>query len=433
MKLYLWISCLIPLVIPTTPAVRRFDQEQLVSIPYSKENLQLSQSLNLDIWEVSREQGIVARVNPQTKRQLSHQVQTKVLLPNLQKFVDEGDKILELDDEIVTDDRWHTAYHSMQDISAWMKALAAKYPQVASFNESIGSTEEGRSIPMMTIKAPSTTNKEVKSIWLQGLQHAREWIAGATTQYLIDYFTSGYGRIPQVTALLDAGVVIKIVPICNPDGYEYSRTSDRMWRKTRASVDNAKVGIDSNRNWPDHWNRGGASSNPSDDTYMGPAPGSAKEVKALMAEYQKTTNVYAAVDFHSYSQLILRPFDWTDDLSRDEVTLANIGKKMRDIYQSSSSLDFTSERGVELYPSSGGAPDWWYGIGTNPGQHKPYALTIELPPKSFLQGGFNYAASNIKTVGKGTADAVLELINYALENPLPIYFSLSLSPSLFHS
>lgn len=40
-----------------------------------------------------------------------------------------------------------------------------------------------------------------------------------------------------------------IVPILNPDGYEYTHTCDRMWRKNRARHEGVCVGVDLNRNF----------------------------------------------------------------------------------------------------------------------------------------------------------------------------------------
>ena len=53
-----------------------------------------------------------------------------------------------------------------------------------------------------------------------------------------------------------------IVPMFNPDGYEYTQTNDRLWRKTRSGPHCKQglfgkkccMGVDPNRNWDFHWN-----------------------------------------------------------------------------------------------------------------------------------------------------------------------------------
>jgi murein tripeptide amidase MpaA len=45
-----------------------------------------------------------------------------------------------------------------------------------------------------------------------------------------------------------------LVPIANPDGYVYTWTNDRMWRKTR-SLTSGCYGADPNRNWGYNWMR----------------------------------------------------------------------------------------------------------------------------------------------------------------------------------
>ena len=40
----------------------------------------------------------------------------------------------------------------------------------------------------------------------------------------------------------------------NPDGYEYSRSTDRLWRKTRSDNGHPSCkGVDGNRNWDYKW------------------------------------------------------------------------------------------------------------------------------------------------------------------------------------
>ena len=44
-----------------------------------------------------------------------------------------------------------------------------------------------------------------------------------------------------------------IAPVLNPDGYEHTHTIDRLWRKNKAKNIDGTVGVDLNRNWPNHW------------------------------------------------------------------------------------------------------------------------------------------------------------------------------------
>jgi len=250
---------------------------------------------------------------------------------------------------------------------------------------------------------------------LQGLQHAREWISAATMQYLADALASGYASDSRIKSILDK-VEVLIVPVANPDGYVYTWSTDRLWRKNRGA---SGSGVDINRNWPDHWGTGGSSKSPSSDTYMGTAPGSEPEIKALMSGFQAAPNMIAAVDFHSYSQLVLRPYGWTENRAPDETALNSIGAVMRDAMAKSRGTRYTNQRVVDLYVASGGSNDWWYGIGTPKGKPKPYGMAVELPPA----GGFNgfvLPPDQIVPVGTEILPAVLGMIEYALANPLGV-------------
>ena len=59
---------------------------------------------------------------------------------------------------------------------------------------------------------------------------------------------------------------VYIMPVANPDGYVYSRTTDRMWRKTRSGSGSC-IGVDPNRNWGYKWGGQGASRDPCRETY----------------------------------------------------------------------------------------------------------------------------------------------------------------------
>ena len=101
--------------------------------------------------------------------------------------------------------------------------------------------------------------------------HAREWIANAVATYQIKELLEN----DAVDSTYLDNINIYILPMANPDGYEYSRNTvsvfkqwtqkyisfhyiafqERLWRKNRA--DNAGApnckGVDLNRNWPFHY------------------------------------------------------------------------------------------------------------------------------------------------------------------------------------
>lgn len=63
--------------------------------------------------------------------------------------------------------------------------------------------------------------------------HAREWISTAVATYIINQLVE---KNANYTRLLDATDWI-IMPVANPDGYEFTHTEDRLWRKTRSVHD----------------------------------------------------------------------------------------------------------------------------------------------------------------------------------------------------
>ena len=404
----------------------RHDNEKVIRLPYSPQNLQVAKKLHLDVWSVSKQNGIDVRVNSVSLKKLESSLNLKasVVIPNLQQIIDSSSTPTNLENNAVqkkpkngggNTSAWHTAYHAYDDNVKWLQDLAKTYPQVVAFVPSIGTTPENRAIPMIKLNGKTGATPEKKRVWLQSMQHAREWITGATTMYIAETFASQYGKDERITHILDTVEVI-IVPMCNPDGYEYTRKTDRMWRKTRGTDG---LGVDPNRNWPDHWGQGGSSDVPEDEIYMGPSAGSAPEVQALMKAYQESPNVIAAVDFHSYSQLILRPYGWTDKESKDEKAFTELGEQLKKAYAKDSE-DFTNERIVDLYVASGGASDWFYNAGTDIGKQKPYGISIELPPSSAMLGGFVLPPEKIIPVGKDTTEAMIAMIDYALAHPLGI-------------
>ncbi|ORZ35589.1 hypothetical protein BCR44DRAFT_127466 [Catenaria anguillulae PL171] len=200
--------------------------------------------------------------------------------------------------------------------------------------------------------------------------HSREWIATAMAVNLLDVWTAGYGSNQLVTDLLN-GFEIIFVPMVNPDGYNESFKS-RLWRKNMQLFAGDCVGVDLNRNFPtDEWSDPqdfwASSPDPCDETFRGPAPGSAPETQALMAlvrEYQSKTGgmMKIFIDTHSYSQLWMFPtgYDCYSEYPElqelfDVSALATetiLGVHGKEYYYG----DICNT----IYPASGSATDWMF-------------------------------------------------------------------------
>lgn len=73
--------------------------------------------------------------------------------------------------------------------------------------------------------------------------HAREWIGSAVATYILSQLVE---KNASYAKLLDNSDWM-ILPVVNPDGYEFTHTGDRLWRKTRSNHgendDDSRYGI----------------------------------------------------------------------------------------------------------------------------------------------------------------------------------------------
>ncbi|EFX63163.1 hypothetical protein DAPPUDRAFT_67309 [Daphnia pulex] len=136
-----------------------------------------------------------------------------------------------------------TSYHRLSDIYGYMNYLAVTYPSLVSLID-IGMSYEKRPLHVLRISNSSSPGTK-PAIWIDGGIHAREWIAPAVASYFIQQLV----EVPANAKLL-TNVDWYIMPVMNPDGYEYSFVTDRLWRKTRSLTSSSNCrGVDPNRNF----------------------------------------------------------------------------------------------------------------------------------------------------------------------------------------
>jgi hypothetical protein len=257
----------------------------------------------------------------------------------------------------------------------------------------IGTSLEGRDILALEISRPGAPADRL-GVLISGTQHAREWVAASTTLWMAEHLVLGSGLDPEVDALLDQWRFV-LVPVANPDGYDYTWTTDRMWRKNRRDNGDGSYGVDLNRNWDLAWGSVGASGAGSSENYEGSAPFSEPETAALSAYLASRPQIGMYLDLHSFGQLVLHPFGFTSVLAADDAALAAAGAEAA--LQMGALGGATWNAGpfyTRLYPASGVALDWAYV------RHGANAWLLELPDRG--QYGFLLPADQIVGVAEET-------------------------------
>lgn len=108
-------------------------------------------------------------------------------------------------------------FYDYEEVTQIVKDLVAAYPDLLSF-ESLGKSEQGRDLWVITLNNPKTGKPETKpAMYIDGNVHGNEIQATETVLYSIWYLTKSYGQVEQLTDLVDR-VAFYFVPSQNPDG-----------------------------------------------------------------------------------------------------------------------------------------------------------------------------------------------------------------------
>jgi carboxypeptidase T len=327
-------------------------------------------------------------------------------------------------------------YHSYEQVISDLKGLEAKYPDLVK-TVSLGKTAEGRDI--MAVKISKGVNSDTGNktgFLITGCHHAREWMTVECPLYMAKELAGGYGSDEQVKKRLD-NAEVWVVPIVNPDGYEYSRNNYSYWRKNREPIKSGDVpsqiashmhadkdgvigyGVDLNRNYYDgktehmeyyrpkgdtpestYDDFSSTSDNPRSDTYRGPRGASEKEVQAMLNLWMNKKNIKGIVNHHSYGKKILTPWGVSEKPHPNKKIYEEIGKKMGDAIKDDK---YNVIQSSDLYPASGD-PDDFASLNDR------YSITIEIG-RSFQPN-----ESEIEPTNKRIYSANMAFLDYLINN-----------------
>jgi hypothetical protein len=297
-------------------------------------------------------------------------------------------------------------YYSYKETVDFLYAMEKENPELVKV-EVIGKTHEDRDMVAVTITKDVTHADAKPALFYTGTIHAREWIGNELAIGFIKYLVDHQDYDPQVIDVLDKSTLY-MVPIANPDGFEYSQKHFSFWRKNRRKNADGSYGVDLNRNFSVGFK---ANNNTSSNIYGGPKAFSEPETQALRDFVLDHPNISIALDYHSQGNVFFpaHNFRHEDEIDSTDINVlcANMTEEIRKI----SGREYGIHQGkppAGLIQGSG--REWYYSQGI-------IASVVEVGSRNisdYLENMMESVDENIPAL----MFALKEVPNYAKTNPL---------------
>jgi len=302
-------------------------------------------------------------------------------------------------------------YKSYKQICDFLEVCVQKYPDLIKI-KFIGKTWEDRKIMLATVSFDVKNSRFKPALFYTGCVHAREWIGGELSVAFIDFLLKTKPKI------LDK-VVLYIVPVLNPDGFEYSRLHFSAWRKNRRKNSDGSFGVDLNRNFSVNFTYVSdsvdndkknirceqndilkcdflsqifpKSNDMSINIYGGPYPFSEPETMAIKKFVDNHKNIIIALDYHSQGNVFFPAYDFVNKNKIYETNIdilcANMNYEIGKITGRKYGIH-TRKSSTELICGSGkSSKEYYYLCGGGSGKEYYhslgiFAMTIEVGTKN---------------------------------------------------
>jgi len=281
----------------------------------------------------------------------------------------------------------------LRGVAAYLRALPGTHANVRV--DSIGASTLGRPILAVKIGSANDDPRHLNVIFM-ATYHAREWASTEMALRLVTYLADSLPAQPGGAALLAASD-IWVIPVVNPDGYQYTFSTTRLWRKNRRGNADGSFGVDLNRNHGGRWGFDDAGSSPtaSAETYRGPSAASEPEVQAIEAFHRAHPPV-VSVSYHTYTGAILYPWSHANGIRTGDDALfrafagTDVAPAILDSVPGSINRYYHPGPGWQLYPTNGDYTTWAYQA------FRTAAYTVELTSGCCVSGqyyGFEFPDS----------------------------------------
>ncbi|MGH7496508.1 MAG: M14 family zinc carboxypeptidase [bacterium] len=273
------------------------------------------------------------------------------------------------------------AYPTLAGLEQQFNDLIRDFPHLARLHH-IG-TSTARLHPIIAIRLSDhpEIEEDEPAVLFTALHHAREPAGVYICSALIQELLTNYEMSARHRRLLDS-LDIWLVPLVNPDGYQYILENQRQfpwWRKNlRDNDDDGQFnplvdGVDLNRNYDYNWEEGGEGEAGS-WFYRGRSAFSETEIQTLR-NLELQQNFVIGVSFHSYGEAVLYPWgnfhrapdqDLILDIARQYASRigrlsgqgaynvlplnGRVGQSSVWMYGAGGVIDFICETGEEYFP-----------------------------------------------------------------------------------
>ena len=275
-------------------------------------------------------------------------------------------------------------FYTLAEVIAELDSMKMLYPNLITTKVSIGNTIESRPMYMVKISDNPDADENEPEILYTALHHAREPQSMMQMIYFMYYLLENYNTDPSVQYLVN-NRELYFIPVVNPDGYEYNRSTNPngggQWRKNRRN-NSGSYGVDLNRNYGPmaYWNapNGGSSTSPSSDTYRGTAPFSEPETNNIK-NFLGIRKFKNALNYHTYSNLLIYPYGALGYETTDSLIFREYAIDMT----AYNGYTYGTDMQTVGYSTRGNSDDYFYDgdVALNGG--KIFAMTPEVGSTGF--------------------------------------------------
>ena len=333
----------------------------------------------LDIWEINHQSGyLLALVRPEHFQSISQSSFRVEIDDEKSTLLDQQYQFLPNQNNGIPG---FPCYRTVEETYTDLALLSADHPNLAtwidigdSWEKDTPGGDSGYDLYTLVLTNTAIPGPKPK-LYIISAMHGRELPTAELATRFAEYLVDNYSSDPDITWLLDYAEV-HITPHANPDGRKIAENGD-FWRKNTDNddgcLDASWWGTDLNRNSSFKWGGVGASASSCDDTYHGPAPSSEPETQSLQnyaasifpdqrgpgdtdPAQEDASGLF--ITLHSYGNLVLFPWGWTDDVPPNDTSLETLGRKFG--FFTNYQVCQSGEDGC-IYQTSGSTDDWTFG------------------------------------------------------------------------